>query len=527
MRDRFQQVTFHGPQEKFFKAGPQPTLFLGGVGAGKSYIGIMKMLYLLDEYPGSRGVIVRQRFNQLKKTTSATLWKMLPKDHVARRNDNEGVVQLTNGSQLLLMHLDKADSIENMKSLELNFAYVDQAEDVSSEAYDVLLERVGRWSGALKRGGWPSDWLYITETGEPIPPPYVFISAYSPGYDHWITSRFWENGGERERYRKEGYIYFTGSTRENPNLTKHYVKGRLSMGQEYVDRYVDAISWGANEGAIFNLSQDSILEPTEELLNKIRNRMRLHRVMDHGEFSPTACLWYATDSEQNVYYYREYHVPGLLVSEHRRNIYELSKSDCTNVQQPKYYSNLADPSIFNKTRGRSVNSPPQWSVADEWREARIVDKETSVAWRPAPNDEAMTITRVREYLRIDETHRHPVTGKMGAPRAYFIKRTKDYPNGCHEVLVDVRSAKRVEIGTNADGSKQFGDERDDSVRDHLLDCVRYSIGSRPALGLKLEEHRDKPGWIKLKDYEDYTEQVAARAERERILNYRGKHRYGY
>ena len=84
-----QQVIFHGPQAEYFAAGPQPTLFLGGVGSGKTFIGILKLLYLLEQYPGSRGVIIRQRFAQLKKTTAATLRQLLPRNQIARRNDNE------------------------------------------------------------------------------------------------------------------------------------------------------------------------------------------------------------------------------------------------------------------------------------------------------------------------------------------------------------------------------------------------------------------------------------------------------
>ena len=92
-------------------------------------------------------------------------------------------------------------------------------------------------------------------------------------------------------------------------------------------------------------------------------------------------------------------------------------------------------------------------------ESRIVDPKTAIAWRPAPNDEAMTVNRVREYLRVDPNHRHPITGKLGAPRVYFLMKTEDYPRGIHETIVDLRSQRRVEAGTGPNGEKLFGDER--------------------------------------------------------------------
>jgi multidrug efflux pump subunit AcrB len=75
--------------------------------------------------------------------------------------------------------------------------------------------------------------------------------------------------------------------------------------------------------------------------------------MDHGDASPTAVLWYATDSDGNVFYYREYMEPDLLVSQHRLNIFNLSLED---GNPPRYYSNFADPSIFAKSRGRGLNT---------------------------------------------------------------------------------------------------------------------------------------------------------------------------
>ena len=520
-----QPVKLWPAQKPFFEWGPTPHMFMGGVGSGKTYIGIMKMLYLLDRYPGSRGVIVRQRFQQLKKTTSATLWKLLPKSHVARRNDNEGTLTLTNGSQLLLMHLDKADSLSNMKSLEVNFAFVDQAEDISAEAWDTLWERIGRWSGATVRGGWPKDWPYRNRLGDPIPPRYLFGNCYSPGYDHWLTSRFWEFGTDRSAYVEQGYKVFIGSTKDNLALSDEYIQSRLAMGDEYVRRFVDAVDWGATEGRIFDLKQMSILDPTADLLAKIKYKMKVHRVLDHGEFSPSACLWYATDHDENVFYYREYMADNLVVSEHRENIYAMSKADSLGGE-PFYSSNLADPAIFNKNRGRTVNNKPTWSVADEWAERRVVDPKTAIIWRPALNDEAMTINRVREYLRPDARHRHPITGKLGAPRAYFIRRTADYPHGCHEVLTDLRAARRVEVGVLANGSKLYGDERDDKVRDHLLDGVRYSIGMRPALARQQNIVEVEPGHINLEEYLKITDAEAAYRGVQARREWKGKYDYG-
>lgn len=507
------KVQFWPAQKDFFESGPSPILFFGGVGSGKTYIGILRLLYLLDQYPGSRGAIVRQRFQQLKKTTAATLWKLLPRDQIRSKNENDGTVRLKNGSEIVLLHLDKTDSINNLKSLEINFAYVDQLEDLSVDAWDTLIERVGRWSGATKRGGWPKKWPYRNRLGDPIPPRYVFASAYSPGYEHWITARWWEHGIEREKYRKKGYRVVFGSTRENLALSQEYVDDRLAMGSEYVRRFVDAQEWGANEGRIFTLDSMSILEPNREFFEYMRRRMKLHRVYDHGDFSPAACLWYATDAHGNVFFYREYQQKDKLVSEHRRAIFELSKDDGFGATGPNYYSNLADPIIFAKSRGRTTTAGPSWSVADEFLDRRLIEPETAVYWRPADNNEEMTISRVKEYLRVDPRHKHPITGKYGAPRVYFIRKTDEYPNGLDQTIIDIRAAKRIEVGQDANGNKLYSDKRDDKVPDHCLDCVRYSLAGRPALARLVNEAPLEPGTMRFSDYEKMTRTDNFYAER--------------
>lgn len=525
----------HGT-ELLFNSGPQPTLLLGGVGSGKTLISCLKMIALLDQYPGSRGVIVRQIGKQLRRTTMATLFKLLPpaaydEKRGGRRNDNEGFVQLCNGSELLFMPLDKSDSLNALKSLELNFGYVDQAEEISAEAWDTLDERIGRWSGATMRGGWPKNWPWRATNpdgslGEPIPPEYLFATAYSPGYDHWLTSRFWSEGSEREKYRKLGYQVFYASTRDNNFLTERYVSKLLARGPEYVRRYVDALDWGANEGAIFTIDEQSVVEPTPELLGEIRRMMKLHRVYDHGEVSPAACVWFATDAYGNIFAYRDYRAIAPTVSQHRRNIFELSKGDWIGGEPKRYVTQLADPVIFGKTRGKGVNAVATWSIADEFADKRLSEPETAIFWRPAINDEEATIARLKEYLKVDPNHRNPITGQMGAPRFYMLKRTKDYPNGIHDLLTDMRSARRIRIGTRPDGSAMFSDERDPDVPDHNLDCARYFCVSRPPLGLRPELPPPPPGSIRLADYEKQCATIRMRRRREeRMRGPRGT--YGY
>ena len=106
------------------------------------------MLLLLDKYPNSRGAIIRKQFGQLQKTTLQTLFAVLPSAGYTRKN--EQFVDLRNGSRLYFVHLDTEDSLNVLRGLELNFAFVDQIEELDEDAWDLLEARTGRWSHATR-----------------------------------------------------------------------------------------------------------------------------------------------------------------------------------------------------------------------------------------------------------------------------------------------------------------------------------------------------------------------------------------
>jgi hypothetical protein len=130
-----------------------------------------------------------------------------------------------------------------------------------------------------------------------------------------------------------------------------------------------------------------------------------------------------------------------------------------------------------------------------------MDKETAIYWTGAENDEAVTRSRLKEYLRVDPLHRHPITGQLGAPRLYFIKKTKNYPNGCDFAIKEIRAQKRVELGTSSDGRKMYSEERDPKVVDHAYDMVKYFVVGRPSLGAADTLPEAPVGQMRVDDYE--------------------------
>jgi hypothetical protein len=142
--------------------------------------------------------------------------------------------------------------------------------------------------------------------------------------------------------------------------------------------------------------------------------------------------------------------------------------------------NIADPSIFLPTRNVTgyAKRERRWAVVDEYTDTRIIAENTTINWRKGDNNEALSRTRLRQYLKVDENHRHPITGELGAPHLYFIKKSPDWEDGVSHTIMEIRGAKRLQVGEN-DGRPVYGDERDKSIPDHALDVVRYIVNSRP------------------------------------------------
>lgn len=471
----------------------------GGWGSGKTHVVCLKALFLSDIYPRNRGVIARQVFEELRQTTMATFFKVCPPDayRYGKRADSEKYLRLNNGSEILWMHLDDPELEKVIRGLEINWFIFDQSEEGREEIFDSMCSRLGRWDkaevpDALLRSHEEAtngiDWPWRDRQGKPIVPTYAMLTCNPDTELHWIWRRFHpespdhaartipvfspETGkhtGKLTSYRDLGYRMFSMDSLDNKYLPIQNRQALLSQDDHWVRRFVHA-QWGILEGLIHEIAPESLIEGSDELLDWLRRSCTLHRVLDHGDSGPTTCGWYAVSSAGDVIFYREYHMPNKLISYHRSQIVAMSEGE-------RYLTNLADPSIFFKTQQKAGG---RWSVADEYGETAGIPKETAIYWQPADNNELGTRNRISEYLRVDPERVHPTLKTAGAPRLFFVKKSRQYPHGCYHVVREIRAQRRIRIGTEA-GRPVFSDERDPSIPDDAYDFCRYAIASRPPI----------------------------------------------
>lgn len=468
-----------------FRYGPFPQLTAGGWGAGKTWVYCLKAIWLSTEYRRNRGVIARHVGRELRDTTMATFFKVCTPDlydrrRGGRRNDQNGYLKFADSeSEVLFIHLDDPDTEGIIKGLEINWFLIDQAEenaDHMEELFDMLMGRLGRWDIAevpqpridAYEAEFERPWPFRhPEKGTPVPPPYPLLCCNPDVETHWLYRRFHPESHEHHaHYEKLGYKMFQMPSEENRFLGDTNLHFLLAHDDAFIRRNVKGM-WGLPEGAIHIIDNLSVLDGDDQLLEYFRASCLLYRTMDHGDSSPTCCLWWAIDGDGNVFCIREYYLGNALVSTHRQNIADLSVNE-------RYEQDLADPTIFHQMPQKQGG---RWSVADEYADVLEHPRPTALFWQAADNNELGTRNRINEYLRVDPDRIHPIFKVRGSPRVFFVKISDAYPQGCYHVLRETRGQRRVKIGTDL-GKPIFSDERDPTIVDHAYDPFRYLIASR-------------------------------------------------
>ena len=521
-------------QEDAFYYGPYPLCCSGGFGSAKTFSLCLKALYVSALFPNNRGLIARKVWDELKKTTMSTFFKTDLCDSSyydeGRRSDTEKSLKLNNGSEILWMHMDDPETENVIRGIEINWFILDQAEEISEEIFDLLMTRLGRWDKAevpehyLESQGGIEKWPWVhPNNNKALVPTYPMIACNPDTELHWIYRRFHPESDEFSKrsipvldrvgkqitrkgvplmtsYKRLGYHMIQMASYDNKHLPDQNLALMMQKDETFRRRFVHG-HWGIPEGQIHTVDNKSILRcehdnnpgvpvAFDDLLSYFHQFCSLYRVMDHGDASPTCCLWFAVDGEGNLFCYREYYEPNLLVSQHRAAITFLSEGE-------SYKADLADPAIFYKTQQKHGG---RWSVADEysdWRNSGL-PRDTAINWQPADNNEMGTRNRISEALKLDSGRVHPITKEKGSPSLFFVMKSGIHPNGCEYTLRETRMARRKKVGSK-EGKALFGDERDPKISDHAYDPVRYMVASRAPASKPMPSGPPPNSWAAVND----------------------------
>lgn len=126
-------------------------LYGGAAGGGKSVIGCYWLMKSALRYPGTRWVMGRAELTVLKQTTLVTFFKVAKMQglkanvHYKYYDNPKNIIQFPNGSVILLKDLSYKPSdpnFDNLGSLEITGAFIDEVNQCVSKAKTVLFSRI-------------------------------------------------------------------------------------------------------------------------------------------------------------------------------------------------------------------------------------------------------------------------------------------------------------------------------------------------------------------------------------------------
>jgi len=439
------QIEPTAKQIEFLTSIAKFTCYSGGFGAGKTLAGCLRAL-LLSQQPNNFGLIGRFSYPELRDTTRRTFFEICPPEyydeaHGGQWKPSENHLKLVNGSEIIFRHLDNVSEAE-LKSLNLGWFFIDQAEEIGEGVFQILQSRL-RLNTVSNRFG---------------------FLACNPEPGTWIDKRFRKPITENKP--DPDYQIIDSSSYDNPFLPADYIPTLLaSYPEEMVKRYIEG-RWDVFENQIYPEYERKVHVIDPFTIPKGWERIV---AVDHGMVNPTAAIFGAIDFDGNVFIYDEYYSPGV-VSVHAKEI--LRK---TEGQEISFW--LIDPSTAAKTREK--DGMP-WSVLEEYEDYGLY-------FTPANNEKLAGINRVKEFLKPLDTRKHHVTRETPGPRLYIFKNCV---NLCMEFpQYQWRKMRGLAQRNSPEQARDFND--------HAVDALRYLIMSRFPAPLKrptglemiLPEHR--------------------------------------
>lgn len=288
--------TFYGANLELWHRRDTEILLSGVYESGKTYSALCKLHALCIKYPGIRVLMTRKLYASLVSTALVTYYrKVLPYPPSSRKcpvtifgGGRPETITYPNGSEIVVAGLDNADKI---LSGEYDFAYINQAEELTLHDWEQVLSRT---------------------TGRAGNAPYsqVIGDANPGGPNHWLLKR-------------PSIVRLDAVHQDNPVLYDHDREEWTEQGERTISilssmtglRYKRGFLglWAGAEGQIYDQFDEElhIIDPFP-----IPTNWRRWRVIDFGYTHPLTVQWWAQDHRGVLYMYREIYMTGRLVEEH-------------------------------------------------------------------------------------------------------------------------------------------------------------------------------------------------------------------
>lgn len=277
------QRYFHDSKHKF-------RALVGGVGSGKSLGGVMEVLKMAVQYPGSSWAIVAPSYRMLKDATLQSFEEFCPKELIAQHIRGEKKFILVNGSEIWYR---SADDPESLRGPNLHGFFMDEAALCRRNAWLIMIGRIRRkgapncaWVATTPKG---FNWVY-----------QLFVKDQNPDYS---------------------VVYATSY--ENPHLPPDFAD---SLKRSYSGTFYEQEVLGqfrAHEGVVYREFNRAVHEVS--LVSRKEAYVSANHFIggiDWGYANPMVALVIALDGDQRLHIAEEVYRSRMTIEEFSDRIHE-------------------------------------------------------------------------------------------------------------------------------------------------------------------------------------------------------------
>lgn len=221
------RVKLHPTQQQraFLTSDSRFRLYVGGIGAGKTYAGAIEVL---KQPPGSVGMVVAPTYPMLKDASYKTFIE-IAEPLIIAHNRADMTARLVNGTEILFR---SADNPDRLRGANLGWCWLDEGAYCKRDTWNVLIGRLRLDPGRA--------WVTTTPRGK-----------------NWLFDVFGTASPNHSVYR--------APTTSNPYLPQHYIdslKARYTTSQARQELEGE---WLDVEGAVFRSSwiDDARIRPED------------------------------------------------------------------------------------------------------------------------------------------------------------------------------------------------------------------------------------------------------------------------
>lgn len=219
----------------------EEVLYGGAAGGGKSAFGVLWLIQNCQQYPKTRWLMGRSKLKSLKETTLNTFFELASQLDLGGQyvfNASSNIITWNNGSEIILKDLflyPSDPNFDNLGSLEITGAFVDECNQISYKAWQIVKSRI----------------RYKLHEYNLIP---KLLGTCNPA-KNWTYKEFYKPNRDNnlETYRK----FVKALPKDNPHLHPSYLQSLLRLDKNSKERLYFG-NWEYDDDPATLIDQDSI-----------------------------------------------------------------------------------------------------------------------------------------------------------------------------------------------------------------------------------------------------------------------------